>query len=251
MTLLVLCVFAFIAGLLDAMVGGGGLIQLPALLIMMPSTSTSAIFGTNKLASLVGTSVAAAQYIRRVPVPWKVVSRGAVMAFIFAFLGARTVSLMNPAVLKPVILGLLIVMTAYTVKDKSFGTTARTDSHPRRELIVVAILGATIGFYDGFFGPGTGTFFIVGLIALCGYDFLRASAAAKVLNIGTNLAALAYFASTGNVLYQIALPMACANAAGSYIGSHLAILKGSRFVRIVFLVVCLGLAARLAFDLFC
>lgn len=250
MTLAALCCFAFIAGLLDAMVGGGGLVQVPALLILLPNTAPAAIFGTNKLSMFVGTTVAAYKFARSVKIPWQIVLIGAAAAFVFAFLGARAVSLMNPNHLKPLVLVLLIAMTMYTVKDKNFGTVAGKQVSRTRQIRVLLVLGTVVGFYDGFFGPGTGTFFIVGLIALCGFDFLKASAAAKVLNMGTNLAALIYFASTSNILYSIAIPMAVANALGSLVGSHLAILKGSRFVRVVFLVVCLGLAARLAFDIF-
>jgi uncharacterized membrane protein YfcA len=244
-----LCFFAFLAGLLDAMVGGGGLVQLPALLVCLPATPPGFIFGTSKLAALVGTSVAVVQYAKAVAIPWRSIGVGALTALAGAFLGARTVSILDPAILKPLVLVLIVGMLVYIAVRRDFGGVERAHITERQRQLRTAILGAVIGFYDGFFGPGTGTFFIMGLIAWCGFDFLRASGAARLLNVGTNLSAVAYFAFNGQVLYEIAIPMAVANAAGGFLGSRFAIAKGSRFVRVVFLMVASGLALRLAWDL--
>jgi uncharacterized membrane protein YfcA len=248
----------FLAGFVDSIVGGGGLIQLPALFVFLPpglAGVAAPILGTNKLASICGTSVAAWHYLREVRVPGRILAPAALSAFVFSFLGARAVSVLNPKLIKPVILVLLVLVATYTAARKKTRQAETKNLRPRFrfspgwEIPLALALGCSIGFYDGFFGPGTGTFLIIGFVAIFGFDFLCASAGAKVVNLSTNIAALLWFASTGNILYRYAIPLAAANVAGSIIGSRLAILKGSEFVRKFFLVVVLLLISRFAWEL--
>ena len=244
-----LCVFSFLAGFVDSIVGGGGLIQLPALLILLPGISIPTIFGTNKLASFAGTSVAARQYARRSLIPWHIVGPAAATAFVFSFIGSMAVTHVNPAFLKPFILVLLIGTAAYVFFIKDTGLVHRPKHAPGGGWLPGILTGAALGFYDGFFGPGTGSFLIFIFIGVFGFDFLFASASSKVVNCGTNFAALLYFASTSHILYGTGLPMAGFNILGSITGSRLAMLKGSGFVRKLFLVVIAALIGKLAYDL--
>ena len=237
MDLVYLCVAALLAGFVDAIVGGGGLIQLPALFIFLPpelSASTALVFGTNKLSSICGTSVAAFQYSRRIPVNWASILPAGLAAFVFSFLGARLVSMLDGQALRPLILFLLCAVAFHTYRRKDFGNLHAPKfvaSHERQWGIV---LGIGIGFYDGFFGPGTGSFLLFVFIGVFGFDFLTASASAKVINAATNLAAVVYFGSSQNILYEYALPMGLCNIVGSVAGTRLAILKGNQFVRLIF-----------------
>jgi uncharacterized protein len=246
--LVALCGFAFLAGLIDAIAGGGGLIQLPALLIVLPQQPLASLLGTNKLASLVGTTVAVRHYARHIPLNWPLLLPACGAALICSALGARAVSLLNPSQLRPVILILLIAVAFYTARSKTLGLTHQPKLTPVQQPIAGALVGAALGLYDGFFGPGTGSFLMFIFISLFGFNFLAASAAAKVVNLATNLAAFAYFSWHGQVLYAIALPMALCNLLGAMIGARLAILKGSSFVRILFLGVVSVIIARFAYD---
>jgi uncharacterized protein len=234
-------------------VGGGGLIQLPALMIFLPpalAAQIPAVFGTNKFASICGTSVAATQYIRRVDLRWSIVLPAAGAAFVLSGIGARTVTLLDPAVLKPLILLLLVLVALYTWKRKSFGQSSRLRAAPKWEVPIGILVGGAIGFYDGFFGPGTGSFLIFMFVMVFGFDFLHASAGAKIVNFSTNLSAVLYFAFTGNIYYQYAIPMAFCNVLGSTLGARMAILKGNQFIRKLFLIVLAALMIRLAWELF-
>ena len=181
-TLFFLAAFAFIAGFLDAIVGGGGLIQLPALLIQFPQLALPTLFGTNKIAALSGTSIAAVQYAKRIRFKWKVLLSISLFSFLFSFLGARTVSYLDSEALKPLILIILIAIAIYTFIKKDLGNVATKDLSTTKKMIFGALIGAVIGFYDGFFGPGTGSFFVLAFVVILGFDFLSASAYAKVVN---------------------------------------------------------------------
>lgn len=245
-----LCLFAFLAGFIDAIAGGGGLIQLPALLIALPHAAVPTVLGTHKLASMAGTSVAMARYARQVEIPWRSMLPTAATACAASLLGARLVSLLPTAVLRPVIFGLLAAVAVYTFVRKDFGAVhAPRLTHAAQVWLGIGV-GAVLGFYDGFFGPGTGSFLIFCFIAVFGFSFLSASASAKVVNVATNLSAVAYLAATGHVLYRLALPMAACNVVGSLVGSRLAIRRGSGFVRLLFLAVVLLILIRLGYDLF-
>jgi uncharacterized membrane protein YfcA len=250
MTLAALCGFAFLAGFVDAVVGGGGLIQIPALLVLMPQLPLPVLFGTNKFAAVWGTLSAALQYRRQVALPWASILPTAAAALVCSWLGAHTVSIINPAVLRPLILALLLAVLAYTLWKKDFGALHAPRLNPAQQLWIGLATGAAIGFYDGFFGPGTGSTLIFAFVGLFGFSFLVASASAKVVNVVTNLAALAWFAADGDVLYATALPMALCNIAGSLAGSRLALRRGSGFVRGLFIVVVGALVARFAWDIF-
>ena len=248
--LLIIAMGAFFAGLVDAVVGGGGLVQIPLLFSALPNTAPAVIYGTNKLASVVGTSSAAWQYARRIDIDWRLAWPAIVAAFIASWLGARSVALLPPDALRPLVLLLLIAVAIYTFAKKDFGSLQRetglTTSSQRRIAIGA---GALIGFYDGFFGPGTGSFLIFAFIRFLGMDFLRASAMAKLVNVATNLAAILFFAAHGSVLWLAAGLMAAANLSGAVVGSRLALKHGSGFVRKVFLFVVCVLILKLASDL--
>lgn len=250
-TTVCLCVFAFLAGFVDSVVGGGGLIQLPALFLFLPpaeAAGAAAVLGTNKLSSICGTGMALSQYARRVPLNWRSLLPAALTAFVFSFLGARVVTLLNPALLKPLILGLLVAVAIYTFVRKDFGGLHAPRFTARHEQMFGVVVGGVIGFYDGFFGPGTGSFLIFAFIGLFGFDFLTASASAKAINFATNLSAVAYFAATSHILYRYGLPMAVCNVAGSVLGARMAILKGNRFVRVFFLIVIAAMILRFGWE---
>ena len=246
-----LCGFSFLAGFMDSMVGGGGLIQLPALLILLPhNTALATVFGTNKLVSITGTSTAATQYARHVRLDWPTLLPAAGSAFLCAGLGAKVVTTLHPDRLKPAILVLLVAVAVYVFWQKDFGAIHAPKLSPKTRCWAGVGMGGVLGFYDGFFGPGTGSFLIFMFIGVFGFNFLTASASAKVVNAATNLAAVLFFGFTGHLLYALALPMAACNIGGSVLGTRLAVAKGSRFVRVLFLVVLFGIILRFAYDTF-
>lgn len=248
--LILIAVAAFMAGFVDAVVGGGGLIQIPALFTAFPSASPASLFGTNKIASIVGTSSAAIQYSRKVSIPWGIALPGAAAALIGAWFGARAVAWMPVELMRPLVLLLLIVVAVYTFARKDFGTEASKSAIARRDVLMTIAIALAVGFYDGFFGPGTGSFFIFLLVRFVALDFLHASATAKILNVATNFAALTFFASSVDLLWQAGLVMAACNLSGAIIGSRLALRHGAGFVRQIFLLVVVVLIAKMAYDLF-
>ncbi len=247
--LISLCIFAFLAGLIDSIVGGGGLIQLPALLVFLPNTAIPLIFGTNKLSSIAGTSAAAIHYSQQVQIDWAIVLISTTTAFIFSFIGASAISIINPALMRPLILLLLVLVSIYTWFKKDLGFQHIVKVQGVKQSTYAALIGSLLGFYDGLFGPGTGSFLIFAFVEILGFDFLRASASAKIVNLSTNLAATIYFAANNQIIYSIALPMAIFNIVGAIIGAKLAIAKGSAFVRVLFIAVVLLLIVKLAYDI--
>jgi uncharacterized membrane protein YfcA len=245
---LALIAVAFLAGAVDAVVGGGGLIQIPALFAVHPGESPATLFGTNKCASVVGTSNAAWRYARRVAMPWRTILPAATAAFAFSYVGAAAVAWLPKDAVRPLILVLLVFAAVYTLKRKEFGHSHAPAHAGLHELLYATLLGGLIGFYDGFFGPGTGSFLIFLFVRFFGFDFLHASAAAKVVNVATNLAAIGYFLPNGYVLPLLAAVMALANLSGSTAGTWLALKHGSGFVRHVFLVVVGVLIVKFAWD---
>jgi uncharacterized membrane protein YfcA len=247
---LLICAFSLLAGFIDSVVRGGGPIQLPAMLILFPNFPIATILGTNKFASCAGTTVAVQRYSRHVAFDWPTILPAAISAFVFSFLGSRIVSLLNPAFLKPIVLVLLVVVAIYVFFVKDLGIIHKP-KHPAKKAQLLGILvGAGLGFYDGFFGPGTGSFLIFLFVGVFGFDFLAASASAKVINLATNLAPVLYFGWTGHIIYGYAIPMALCSILGATIGARLAIAKGSRFVRIFLLVIVCALVAKLAQSIF-
>lgn len=247
--LLGLSVCAFVAGFIDAVVGGGGLIQLPALLIGFPDKPVATLFGTNKIAALSGTSVAAWQYGRRIKFDYRFLATVAVFAFAASTWGARLVSMVRAEVLKPVILVILIAMAIYIYTKKNLGTVQTKELPMKRKLFFGALVGGVVGFYDGFLGPGTGSFLILGFVVLVGFEFVTASAYAKVINCLTNISALIVFISQGHFILGIGLSMAAANIGGNIVGSRMAMRKGNGFVRKVFLLVVSLLIIRYGYDI--
>ena len=248
--LLFLLPAAFLAGLVDAVVGGGGLIQIPSLFAALPGQSPATLFGTNKFSSVFGTANAAWRYARRVQMPWRTTLPAALAAFACSWLGAAAVAWVPRELLRPLILVLLLFAAVYTLWHKDLGQVHRPAHTGRRELLFAVLLGAGIGFYDGFFGPGTGSFLIFLFVRFFGFDFLHASAAAKVVNVATNVAALAFFLPHGHWLPLVAVGMALCNVGGSLVGTRLALRHGSGFVRRVFLFVVAVLILKFAWDTF-
>jgi hypothetical protein len=242
--LLLACGAAFLAGLVDAMAGGGGLIQLPALFALLPHEAPVTVLGTNKVSSIFGTSVACLRYARSVRLPWRSVGGAALAAFFGSGLGAELARHVDSALFKPIVLVVLVLVAGFTFVRPAYGAVAHTVERPA----LGALLGGLIGFYDGLVGPGTGTFLIFAFIATLGLDFVAASGAAKAVNVATNLAAVLIFASTGNVKWAWSLPMAAANMAGSTVGARLALGQGSSFVRRVFQAVIVALIAKVGWD---
>ncbi|MGA7751067.1 MAG: TSUP family transporter [Gallionella sp.] len=245
----ILCSFAFCAGMIDAVVGGGGLIQIPALINVLPAAQDATIFGTNKFASVWGTSLAARSYVGKVIIPWNLVLPAALSSFAMAFLGAATVSFIPHGLLRPLVLWLVVVMAIYIFRKKDFGAIQRPLEIGTRERVLSVLIGGGIGFYDGLFGPGTGSFLIFLFIRCFAFDFLQASASAKFVNIATNIAALMYFVPSGKVLYAIAIPMAIFNMLGAYTGTWVAMKRGSAFIRVLFLFLLVILILKLAYDM--
>ena len=248
--LIALIILSITAGFIDAIVGGGGLIQTPALLINLPNTNLPTIFGTNKIAALSGTSFAAFKYSKRIHFDYKLLLIISLSAFIFSYLGASVVSSIPTKTLKPVILIILILIAIYTFFKKDLGNSNLDQLSPLKKRLFGTIIGATVGFYDGFFGPGTGSFFVLGFVVILGFDFIQASAYAKVVNCITNISALILFIMKGNYILELALILAICNVFGSIIGTKLALKKGNQFIRIIFLFIVCLMIIRYGYDLF-
>src|SRR4051812_16103596 len=236
------------AGFVDAIVGGGGLILIPALFSVFPNAPPAALLGTNKGAAIWGTGWATAQFARRVDMPWATLTPAAVAALAGSFAGAWAVTLVSPAGLRRALPFILLAVLVYTLAKKDLGRHHTPHLDSRTQAAVASGIGAVCGFYDGFFGPGTGSFFVFGFVRLLGFDFLHASASAKLLNSATNFAALVLFALKGQVWWHVALVMAVANVAGSLLGTRLALKHGAGFVRGIFIVVVGALILKTAYD---
>jgi uncharacterized membrane protein YfcA len=248
--IILLCIAAFAAGFIDAIVGGGGLIQTPATIITLPQYPVATLLGTTKIPSFIGTSMAAWQYARRVQLRWKLLAMMCSIALIAAYAGSKTVSIVSNTFMKPIIFGVLIAVAIYTYSKKNFGNNTSQTKSPKNEWLIAASFALLIGFYDGFIGPGAGSFLVLFFISALGFDFLRASAHAKFVNLATNMGSIIFFSSNGHILYQYALPMAICNFTGSILGTRLAILKGNSFIRTFFLIVVIGTIIRFGYDIF-
>lgn len=245
---LLLCLAAGFAGWVDAVSGGGGLVQLPALLILLPGAAPAQILATNKLSSICGTSVAATTFYRRVRPDLRTALPMAAIALVGAALGALCASVLPTDVFRPLVLGLLVLVAIYVLRHPTAGDVQALRWAGHRHHIAAGLGGFALGFYDGIFGPGTGAFLVFLFVGLLGYSFLQASAKARIVNLATNLGALLVFISQGAPLWRLGLLMGACNVAGGWLGAHTAIRKGSRFVRVVFLVVVAGLVLRLGYD---
>ncbi len=248
--LVILCIAAFAAGFIDSIVGGGGLVQTPATLVTLPQYPVATLLGTTKIPSFSGTAMACFQYARKVSVQWKLIVPMCFTALLAAMAGSYTVSILSNQFMKPVIFGVLIVVAIYTYSKKDFGNAVSKNLHQRHELLYGSLFALVVGFYDGFIGPGAGSFLVIFFIAILGFDFLKASAHAKFVNLATNMGSILYFGNTGHILYYYAIPMALCNLVGSFLGAGLAIRKGNAFIRIFFLLIVIGTILRFGYDIF-
>lgn len=250
MEMLIVSLASLLAGFVDSIVGGGGLVLVPALFATFPNAHPATLFGTNKGASVWGTAIATVQYSKRVQMRWHALAPAAIVCFAASLGGAWLVTVVSPQYLRKALPAVLVMVLAYTLAKKQLGR----DHAPRfvgpREALVASAIGAVIGFYDGFFGPGTGSFFVFLMVRVLGYDFLNASASAKLLNTASNLAAIILFAVKGYVWWHFVLAMAIANVLGSVAGTHLALKHGTGFVRGVFIVVVSALILKTSYDAF-
>lgn len=238
------------AGFVDAMAGGGGLIQLPALLVGLPNKDLPLILGTNKVPSIFGTAAAARNYFKNIKPDIPLTITMMVPAFAGSMAGAALAATIPKEFFKPFLVFLLLVVAIYTWRKPEMGMNENLKYTNRKRLVIVAVIGLLIGFYDGIFGPGTGTFLVFFLVSAIGFAFLKASATAKLVNIATNAGAILSFQLTGHIWWQLGLLLAFANVTGAIIGSRLAIRGGSPLVRKVFLSVTFLLIARVAWDTF-
>lgn len=250
MELLIVSLASLLAGFVDAIVGGGGLILVPALFAIFPTAHPATLFGTNKGASVWGTGFATWQYSRRVELRWAALWPAAGTGFVAALAGAWLVTVLSPTYLRKALPGILLAVLIYTLVKKELGRTHAPRFSGRQEAAVAAAIGAVIGFYDGFFGPGTGSFLVFLFVRLLGYDFLSASAAAKLINTATNVAALILFTVKGHVWWHFVVAMALANVLGSLLGTRLALKHGTGFVRFVFMGVVTALILKTGYDAF-
>lgn len=248
--LILLCFAAFIAGFVDAIVGGGGLIQTPVALILLPNLAVASIVGSLKIPSFSGTALAANQYLKKVEMNWKLLSIMAIVAFISAFLGSNLLTKMHNDFMKPMLLVVLSLIAIYTFIKKDFGTHTVKNLSEKKQLFLAIIFSSVIGFYDGFIGPGTGSFFVLAFVTVLGFDFLHASANAKMVNLATNFGSICLFIVKGKIMWAIAIPMAICNAFGGWVGAKLAIKKGNGFIRVFFLIVVIGTLMRFGYDVF-
>lgn len=243
--LALLALAALTAGFVDAVVGGGGLVQLPALLLGLPGASPVQILATNKLASVCGTAASSLTYYRRIRPDPRTFLPLMVLALLGAFTGALAASRLPRETFEPIVLVALVVVGAFVVLRPEIGeeTRLRFSGHGHR--VAAMCVGFAIGLYDGILGPGTGSFFVIALVALLGYDFLQASAKAKLANLATNVGALALFIPTGAVLWDVGLLMGACNLVGGYLGARTAVARGAGFVRIFFIVVVGAFVVRI------
>jgi len=241
-----LALAALVAGWVDAVAGGGGLLQVPALLLGLPGPGVQAL-GTNKVASVFGTAAATGTYLRKVRPDLRAALPMTAMAFAGSLGGAATASLLPEDVFRPVIVSLLIAAWIWIAVSPAMGSVDKLRFTGRRHVLIAGIAGLVIGFYDGLLGPGTGSFLLIVLVGLLGYSFLSASVTAKIVNLGTNIAAIIVFGFAGHIWWQVGLIMAVFNVIGAVTGARMALRRGSGFVRIVFLVIVAVLIVRLIF----
>lgn len=248
--LIILCIAAFFAGFVDAIVGGGGLIQTPVALILLPNLAVSTLIGSLKIPAFSGTAFAARQYLKKVQMNWKLLSIMAVIAFCAAFLGSNLLTKVHNDFMKPLLLLVLTLIAIYTFTKKNFGQHQAKNLSNKKQVVLAIIISICIGFYDGFIGPGTGSFLVLAFVSVLGFDFLHASANAKMVNLATNFGSICLFIIKGKIIWAIAIPMAVCNAFGGFIGAKIAIKKGNGFIRIFFLIVVIGTLLRFGYDVF-
>ncbi len=242
-------IMIFIAGLMDSIAGGGGLISLPTyILIGLPPHLA---LGTNKFSSCWGTLFATRNYLHHNMIDVKVAVTAAVAALIGSWLGAKTVLMLNPGFVNYLLVVLIPIIAVITYLNKAVGHTDNSASVKMNAKLVYGILfGCVIGFYDGFFGPGTGTFLILFYTFILKYDYVVANGNTKVANLASNLAAVFTFGFGNSIYYKLAIPAALFGILGNLLGSRLVVLKGNRLIRKIFLLVLILLLLRISWNLF-
>ncbi|MBQ6342542.1 MAG: TSUP family transporter [Anaerolineaceae bacterium] len=249
--LISLCGIAFAAGFIDSIAGGGGLIQLPGIMAVLPNVPAVTLLAVNKTSSVLGTCTAVTEYYRKGLVNIKRMWKSALAALFTAALGAYTAKRVPNELLKPLIIFLLAAMIVFTLLKKDFGQRETASRFSEKQQVILGILlGLVIGFYDGFFGPGTGNLLIMGLIFIYGENFLHASADAKTVNAMTNIAALTMYTVMGVGNLFLGLTMGLFNMAGAHFGVRMAVLKGSKFIRVLFIVMSSALLLKQIIDFF-
>jgi len=246
----ILCIASFAAGFIDAIVGGGGLIQTPVALLILPNIPVASIIGTLKIPGFSGTSMAAYHYLKKVRVDWKLFSILALVSFIFAFLGSNLLTIVPNDFMKPILLLVFILLLIYTYFRKDFGQIINS-KHSKKQMYWIAIgISMLLGFYDGFIGPGTGSLLIIAFVAFLGFDFMQSSTYAKLVNLATNIGSITLFIIKGKIIWPIAIPMAICNVTGAWLGARLAITRGNQFIRVFFLIVVTIMLLRFGYDIF-
>lgn len=246
--LILLCLGAFIAGFVDAVVGGGGLIQTPLGFILLPNLHVATVIGTLKIPSFTGTFTAAVMYLKKVDIQWKLLLVMMLLAIPSAFAGSALLNIVSNDFMKPLLLLVLTGLAVYSFLKKDFGNHKDKSHSIVQQMVYAVIISITIGFYDGFIGPGTGIFFVMAFVSLLGFDFLQASANAKMVNLATNVGAISLFVIKGKIIWSIAIPMAICNGLGGYLGAKMAIKRGNNFVRLFFRILMVLMILRFAWD---
>lgn len=236
------------AAFVNSIAGGGGLVSLPILFGLFPSAPPATLFGTNKSAMVWGTAWAAGSYARHVRLPWGMLVPAVAAALVGGAVGAWLVTQVSGEWLRRLLPVMLAIVLAYTLVRKDLGQTHAPKFTGASQALVATLIALALGLYDGFFGPGTGSFFIFLFVRVLGFDFLHAVGSAKVLNAATNLASLGLFAWSGNVWWKFMLPMAVANVLGSMLGTTLALRHGAPLIRVVFALVVAALIAKTGYD---
>ncbi|MGP9785409.1 sulfite exporter TauE/SafE family protein [Glutamicibacter sp. 287] len=247
-SLILLLLAGFAAGWIDAVVGGGGLIQLPALLLF-PGMSPVQALATNKLGSIFGTATSAITYYRRTSPDLKTAIPMALMAMVGAFGGAAIATILPEEAIQPIIIAALVAVLAFTIFKPKAGELSKLRYRGSGHYLRAVLIGLIIGGYDGMIGPGTGSFLIIAMVTVLGYNFLQSSAKAKIVNLATNFGALVLFIPAGHVVFGLGLAMGLMNMAGGYLGARMAISKGSKFIRIIFVIVVCALIIKLGSDM--
>lgn len=249
-TIIILCLVAFLAGFVDAIVGGGGLIQTPTAILMLPQFPVATVIGSLKIPSFSGTAFAARQYLKRQKVNWQLLGLMMLVAMVASFGGSQLLTVVSNRFMKPLLLFVLVFVAIYTYSKKNFGNQTIKQHSTKQHLWYGLAISVIIGFYDGFIGPGAGSFLVLAFVSILGYDFILASTNAKMVNLATNAGSILLFLLKGKIIWAIALPMAASNAVGGIIGAKFAISKGNQFIRIFFLLVVIGTLIRFAWDIF-
>lgn len=249
-TIILLCLGAFLAGFVDAIVGGGGLIQTPIGLILLPQLPVATIIGSLKIPAFCGTFFAAKQYLKKVDMNWKQLYAMMILAFCCSFTGSYLLTQVHNDFMKPILLMVLSLVAIYTYSKKNFGNQVVKNHSTKKHFFYAILIAIIIGSYDGFIGPGAGSFLVLAFISVLGFDFLHASANAKMVNLATNFGSIVFFLLHGSIIWSIAIPMAIFNALGGIAGAKLALHKGNQFIRLFFLLVVIATLIRFSYDVF-